>query len=147
MKNNECPDNSWIVFDKNILLSKVNGVIFAPEGFKEHQNISTNTGVVPLSKLTLLFPSLDIDMICQFLCHLEFCHEMTDPEVLTLLHAKTDSSPSDDKFLFFPGLVDLNIPPNVWLPNSQFGYHSGWLLQCIKREQFLSPRFLQVLLL
>ena len=149
MKNNECVENSWIVFDKSILLSRVNGVIFAPQGFKEHQNISTNTGVVPLSKLTSLFPNLDPDMICQFLCHLEFCHEVTDPEILALLHvhAKTDSSPLDEKFLFFPGLVDLNVPPTVWQPNSQFGYHSGWLLQCIKREQFLSPRFLQVLLL
>ena len=35
MKNNECPDNSWIVFDKSVLLSQVNGVNFAPEGFKE----------------------------------------------------------------------------------------------------------------
>ena len=72
---------------------------------------------------------------------------MTDPEVLTLLHAKTDASPSDEKFLFFPGLVDLSVPPDVWQPNDEFGYHSGWLLQCIKREQFLTPRFLQVLLL
>ena len=147
MKNNECPDNSWIVFDKNILLSQVNGVIFAPEGFKEHQKISTSTGVVPLSILASLFPGLDCDMICQFLCHLEFCYEITDPEILALLQAKTDSSPSDEKFFFFPGLVDLNVPHNVWQPNSQFGYHSGWLLQCIKHEQFLSPRFLQVLLL
>ena len=147
MKNNECVINSWIVFDKSVLLSQVNGVIFAPEGFKEHQNISTNTGVVPLSKLATLFPNLDHDMICQFLCQLEFCHEMTDPEILALLHAKTDTSPSDEKFLFFPGLVDINIPPDVWQPNSQFSYHGGWLLQCVKREQFLTPRFLQVLLL
>ena len=45
--------------------------------------------------------------------------------------------------------MDLNVPPTVWQSNSQFDYHmySGWLLQCIKREQFLSPRFLQALLL
>ena len=147
MKNNECPDNSWIVFDKSILLSQVSGVIFAPEGFKEHQKISTSTGVVPLSTLTSLFPRLDHDVICQFLCHLEFCHEITDPEILALLQAKSDTSPSDEKFFFFPGLVDLNVPHNVWQPNAQFGYHSGWLLQCIRHEQFLSPRFLQVLLL
>ena len=147
MKNNECPDNSWIVFDKSILLSQVNGVIFAPEGFKEHQNISTSTGVVPLLILASLFPGLDCDMICQFLCHLEFCHEITDPEILALLQAKADTSPSDEKFFFFPGLVDLNVRPDVWQPNDQFGYHSGWLLQCSKREQFLTPRFLQVLLI
>ena len=104
MKNNECPDNSWIVFDKSILLSQVNGVIFAPEGFKEHQNISTSTGVVPLSILASLFPELECDMICQFLCHLEFCHEITDHEILALLHAKADTSPSDEKFLSFQAL-------------------------------------------
>ena len=149
MKNNQCPENSWIVFNKGILLSQVNGVIFAPEGFKEHQNISSCTGVVPLSKLASLFPYLDSDMICQFLCHLEFCHEITDPEILALLQVNTTvpEAASDEKFLFFPGLVDLNVPPNVWQPNSQFGYHSGWLLQCIKPEQFLSPRLIQVLLL
>ena len=147
IKNNEHPENSWIVFDKSILLSQVSGVIFAPEGFKEHQNISTSTGVVPLSMIASLFRGLDRDMICQFLCHLEFCHEITDPEILALLQAKTDSSPSGEKFFFFPGLVDLNVRHDVWQPNDQFGYHSGWLLQCSKREQYLTPRFLQVLLI
>ena len=125
MKNNQHPDNSWIVLDKSILLSQVNGVIFAPEGFKEHQNISTSTGVVPISILASLFPELDRDMICQFLCHLEFCHEITDPEILALLLAKADTYRPDEKFFFFPGLVDLNMSPSVWQPNDQFGYHSG----------------------
>ena len=151
MKNDDNPDNSWIVFDKATLLSQVNGIIFAPEGFKVHQDISTSTGVVLMSKIVSLFPNLDCDMICQLLCHLEFCHEIIDPEILVLLqcHVKMDTSryPSDEKFLFFPGLVDINISPDVWQSNSQFGYHSGWLLQSIKREQFFSPRFLQVLLL
>ena len=101
MKNSQQPEISWIVFDKAVLLSQVNGVIFAPEGFKEHQNISTSTGVVPLSILASLFPGLDRDMICQFLCHLEFCHEITDTEILALLQAKADTSPSDEKFFSF----------------------------------------------
>ena len=147
VKNKEQPEKSWIVFDKGILLATVNGVIFAPEGFKEHANISTSTGVVPQSMLTSLFPNLDSKMISQFMCHLEFCQEIQDLEVLELLHANTSSSCSDEKFLFFPGLVDLNVPTNVWLPNSQFGYYSGWLLQCTIRGQFFSSRFLQVLLL
>lgn len=146
MKNNEHPENSWIVLDKGVLLAKVNGIIFAPKGFKEHQNLSTSTGVVPLSKLASHFPELDSNMISQFLCHLEFCHEITDPEILVLLQASTSDSCSDEKFFFFPSLVDLNIPSNVWLPNSQFAYYSGWLLQCRIRQQFLSARFLQVLL-
>ena len=103
--------------------------------------------MVPLSILASLFPELDCDMICRFLCHLEFYHEITDPKILALLHAKADTSPSDKKFLFFPGLVDLNVRPDMWQPNDQFDYHSGWLLQCSKHEQFLTPRFLQVLLI
>ena len=144
MKNQECLENSWIVLDKAVLLSRVNGVIFAPEGFKEHHNLSTDTGVVPVSKLAAVFSNLNSDMVTRFLCHLEFCHEVTDPEILCLLQANSDTP---ERFLFFPGLVDLDTPTDVWQPNDQFGYHSGWLLKCSRSEQFFSARFLQVLLL
>ena len=148
MKNHDCPKNSWIIIDKSILLSQINGVIFAPHEFKEYQNISNGAGVVPICKIASLFPKLNTDMITQFLCHLEFCQEVTDPEVLSLLHATSSASSSPrERYLFFPALVKLDIPPSVWLHNDQFGYHSGWLLQCSKPEQFLSSRFLQVLLL
>ena len=145
MKNKELQENSWIVLDKAVLLSQVNGVIFAPEGFKEHHNLSTNTGIVSLSQLAALFPDLDSNMIAQFLCHLEFCNEVIDQESLALLHANTTKSGTDEKFFFFPGLVDLTIPTDVWLANAQFMYYSGWLLRCCRRDQFLSTRFLQVL--
>ena len=144
MRNDECPQQSWIIFNKAALLSQVNGVIFAPDDFKEHQKLSSDSGIVPLSKLVSVFPKLHSDMITRFLCHLEFCHEVTDPEVLALLHV---SSNPTERLLFFPGLVKLSIPSNVWQPNDQFGYHSGWLLKCCKPEQFFNPRFLQVLLL
>ena len=145
MKNQECLENSWIVLNKAVLLSQVNGVIFAPEGFKEHHhNLSTDTGVVPVSKLAAVFSNLNSDMITRFLCHLEFCHEVTDPEILCLLQANSDTP---ERFLFFPGLVDLDTPTDMWQPNDQFGYHTGWLLKCSRSEQFFSARFLQVLLL
>ena len=145
MKNQACLEKSWIVFDKASLLSQVNGVIFAPEGFKEHQDISTRSGLVPQSKLVSLFPNLNADMITQFLCHLEFCHEVTDEEVLSLLHNTQSTSTEKERLLFFPGLVDLDIPADIWQPNDKFVYHSGWLLKCSKPEQFFSSRFLQVL--
>ena len=150
MKNNECPKNSWIVFDKGILLSQVNGVIFAPEGFKEHQkSLSTSTGVVPLSKLAPLFPNINSDMITQFLCHLEFCQEIKDVGLVSLLATEGQSSPTaDERYLFFPGLVHLDTPQDVIASSaSNLDYNSGWVLQCSKSEQFFSSRFLQVLLL
>ena len=140
MKNNKYPDNSWIVFDKSILLSQVNGVIYAPEGFKEHQNISTSTGVVPLSKLAPLFSNINSDMITQFLCHLEFCQEIKELELASLLVAEGQSTPTaGERYFFFPGLVHLDTPRDVVESGaSKLDYNSGWVLKCSKSEQFFS---------
>ena len=150
MENKECPERSWIVLDKAVLLSQVNGVIFAPEGFKEHQkSLSTSTGVVPLSKLAPLFPDINSDMITQFLCHLEFCQEIKALNLASLLVAEDQSIPTaDERYFFFPGLVHLDTPRDVIESGaSKLDYNSGWVLQCSKPEQFFSSRFLQVLLL
>ena len=150
MKNHACLENSWIVCDKDILLSQITGVIFAPKGFKDHQEFSTSTGVVPLSKLAFFFPQLNSSMIVQFLCHFEFCQEVVDPETLSVLLMSTctniAASP-EERFFFFPCFVDLELPHDVWQPNDYLNNHSGWLLQCSQPEQFFSPRFLHVLIL
>ena len=150
MKNSQQPESSWIVFDKAVLLSQVNGVIFAPEGFKEHQkSLSTSTGVVPLSKLAPLFPNINSDMITQFLCHLEFCQEIKELKLASLLVAEGQSTPTaGERYFFFPGLVHLDTPRDVIESGaSKLDYNRGWVFQCLKREQFFSSRFLQVLLL
>ena len=150
MENKECPERSWIVLHKAFLLSQVNGVIFAPEGFKEHQkSLSTSTGVVPLSKLAPLFPNINSDMITQFLCHLEFCQEIKELKLASLLVAEGQSTPTaGERYFFFPGLVHLDTPRDVIESGaSKLDYNSGWVLQCSKPEQFFSSRFLQVLLL
>ena len=144
MSNGDHPERSWIILDKAVLLSQVNGTLFA---FKEHQKIANSTGVVPLSKLAAVFPNLDQEMISQFLCHLEFCHEVTDPNVLGLLQSEDTSSVEDEGYFFFPSLVQLETPDDLWQRSNDFDHHTGWILECLKSEQFLTPRFLQVLLL
>ena len=162
MKNHQDPGKSWIVLKKDVLLSQVNGVIFAPEGFKEHSKISTNTGVVPLSKLAPLFSNVDV--VTTFLCHLEFCQEIKDADLLSVLVAESRTSTvsvesksymvsaeskfSTERFFFFPGLVSLNKPQDIALSSeSDTHSYSGWVFQCSKPEQFFSNRFHQVLLL
>ena len=167
MKNHQDPGKSWIVLKKDVLLSQVNGVIFAPEGFKEHSKISTNTGVVPLSKLAPLFPNVDIDVVTTFLCHLEFCQEIKDADLLSVLVAESrtstvsveskslivsaeskSSTTTDERFFFFPGLVSLNKPQDIALSSESDSHsYSGWVFQCSKPEQFFSNRLHQVLLL
>lgn len=149
MRSQSNPGSSWIIFDKATLLSKVNGVIFAPEGFKEYQNLPSNTGVVPLSKLVSLFPDLNSDMITRFLCHLEFCQEIVDSDLKLLL--LSHSNTSTERFFFFPCLVCLNRPKlDILIPDSSsnyFKHKSGWVLQCYQSKKFFSVRFLHVLLL
>ena len=146
MKNHRSLYDSWIVFDKSTLLSIVYGTIFAPEGFEEHRSIAKSTGIVPLTNITTEFPNLDSDLITKFLCHLEFCREINDHQVLSLLESDYQFS-DDERFFFFPGLVCLDPPKQVWDPDDRFVYHSGWMLECSKQEQFLTPRFLEILIL
>ena len=148
MKNLENPGNSWIVLDKAVLLTKISGVIFAPEGFKEHQKLSSSTGVVPLSKLAPLFPNVNTEMIIDFLCHLEFCQEIKDTALLSLLPTESEATPaSGERFFFFPGLVNLDTPQDISRKSDPNLLYSGWALQCSKPEQFFTNRFHQVLLL
>ena len=142
-------EESWIVLDQDLLLSRVTGTVFAPEGFRQHRSISNSTGVVPMSQLQSFFSDLDVNMLAQFLCHLEFCQEITDREVLQLLEAteSPQQAESQGRFFFFPALVSIAVPDSVWQLNAKFSYHSGWILQSSQDEQFFMPRFLHVLIL
>ena len=141
------PEESWIVLDQDLLLSRVTGTVFAPEGFKEHHSIANSTGVVPLAQLKCFFSDLDVNMLAHFLSHLEFCQEVRDKEVLQLLGTSESSLEGQERFLFFPALVSITAPEGVWQSNSKFSYYSGWMLHSSQAEQFFMPRFLQVLIL
>ena len=163
LRNAEKPKESWVILDQAVLLSQVTGTVFAPEGFKQHRDLASSTGVVPFSKLQAHFPNLDPDMVAQFLCHLEFCQEVSDHEVLQLLQTNDTPLLIEERIFFFPALVSLDAPgmkpvaitqlsaqiapSKVWKPNDDFVYHNGWILQCSESEHFFTPRFLQVLIL
>ena len=154
IKNCEDIAKSWIVLDQAALLSKVNGVLFAPEGFKQHCNLANATGVVPVSRLAENFPQHNPDMLVLFMSHFEFCQAIHDDEILHLINQ--DHRPqsqialtgvSKERYLFFPGLVSLEVPHDVWKADTQFPHYCGWMLQCCDPGQYLTSQFLQVLLL
>ena len=153
LKNTTAVDNSCVIINRTALLAEVNGTIFAPEGFKEHIKLASSTGVVPLSKIVEHFPKHDRTMLVGFLSHLEFCHEISDSEILALISQDQASAASEatavqgERYFFFPGLVTLEIPSTVWEPQPEFDYHCGWILQFCVLGQFFFPRFVQVLLL
>ena len=145
--------SSWIILNKEALLGDINGTVFAPKGYKQYKELasSSSTGVVSFSTIARYFPKFDPNMIITFLSHLEFCHVITDVEVLSLIGGKpphpTNGSVSSEPYFLFPHLVSIECPQNIWTADENFEYQCGWLLWSSEDHHFFTPRFLQVILL
>ena len=135
----------WLIVDKKALLTVVNGVLFNKSIDRVQKPVASNTGIMPQSSLATLFPDYNIDMLVRFLTSLQFCHQMDAHAVSTITNnvAPEESSiQKDDKFLFFPALINEKRPPSVL----SMKHGLGWCLWCPNPHQFLSTRFLHVLL-
>ena len=157
LPNKEDFEAGWVVINKQVVLSEINGTVFAPEKFKQHHDIATSTGVVPKSKIACVFAEkYNTDMILCVLTLFEFCQKIKDSFTLSLIAssdpsrdgvaAVTTSDECSESYYFFPALVRVEHPTDVW-QSSGPGYQCGWCLQCSKEGQYLTPRFLHVLLL
>ena len=142
-------DKVWVVVNKGILLTEVDGILFAPETFKEHVDIASNTGIVSVSGLTRLFPKYDRDMLICFLKNMELCQEM-NPSFLrmTNLHQLAVEEEEEggterrgERLLFFPCLLSTDRPDEMTSEVYQF----GWCLQCTSKHDFFPPRYFHVL--
>jgi len=125
-----------VIIDRQALLSEINGTIFAPNNFKQHHDIATSTGVVPKSKVASVFAKkYNIDMILGVLTLFEFCHKINDSFTLSLI---ADNDPSRDSamaivtgdessenYYFFPALVRVEHPTDVWQSSGPGQYRSG----------------------
>ena len=146
---NHSPLSSWIVVKTESLLNEINGVLFAPCHFKEHHVLASNTGIVPVSTLREVFPNYDQEMLVGFLESLDFCRPV-DPSVLEYTNLQTTAAGSQSAggtadLLFFPGLVESERPDD--LIQQQATLEFGWCLCCVDEHQFLSSRFLHMLVL
>ena len=104
LENEKELPKSWIVFSKEILLTKVNGVLFAPSSFVEHRDIASNTGIITSSALQRLFPQYSVDMLIGFLKSMKLCEELNK----TLLNVPcTNLALRKEKFVtrFRPSVV------------------------------------------
>ena len=144
----------WVVVNKGILLSEVNRILFAPETFKEHVDIVSNTGIVSVSGLTRLFPDYDPDMLICFLKSMELCLEidssfleMTNliPRLIHQLSVgeseeeEGETGKRGERLLFFPCLLSSD------RMNTQGVYQFGWCLQCTREHHFFPPRYFHIL--
>ena len=145
-------DKVWVVVNKGILLTEVDGILFAPKTFKEHVDIASNTGIVSVSGLTRLFPKYDPDMLICFLKNMELCLKL-NPSFLRMTnliiagdgeeiaHSASEIQRRGERLLFFPCLLSTDRPKEMTSEVYQF----GWCLQCTREHDFFPPRFFHVL--
>ena len=133
-------DKVWVVVNKGILLSELDGILFAPKTFKEHVDIASNTGIVSVSGLTRLFPHYDPDMLICFLKNMELCQEMSSLRMTNLIPLR-DTEERGERLLFFPCLLYSGRPDEM---TSQV-YQFGWCLQCTGKYHFFPPQYFHVL--
>ena len=138
-------EKSWLIIHKEMILNEVNGSLFAPQQFRQHcKSLSTSTGVMTYSNLAKLFPHYNTDMLIGFLTQLEFCQEIDDEVILQLLTDRDLRSPGS-RFFFFPGLVRIEKPENIWKDDGVYSNACGWIIETTRANEFFTPRFLQVL--
>ena len=149
-RNKQCLEKSWILVKTEIILKDVNGVLFAPEHFKEHRHIASNTGVIRVSSLRQLFPMYDPEMLVELLVSLEFCLLVNLSGIETNLQATSSNEGETDQLLFFPALSNTARPQPVTkeiqiLSTQQLV--SGWCLGYKDHKyQYFTARFLYTLI-
>ena len=147
LHNNAFPEKSFIICDRVTLLSKVTGTVFAPKNFRQHCSLASSTGVVPLPRFSQQFLDYNTEMLIAFMSHLELCFEIADEEVLDCVRKLDENPENDRRYLFFPGLIRIDNPEQVWDEDSSMSYHFGWNIQTSHDTGFFDPRCLQVLIL
>ena len=150
MKDSIHIDSSWIILNEGVLLSHINGPMFAPEDVEGFQSIHkqfSSTGVVSLSRIKRAFPRYDLQMLIGFMSRLNFCRKMEESEVL-LFRGQQDRTydTENEIYYFFPALVSVDRPTENCLSIIKQKYKCGWCL-CCPSGKFFTSRFLHVLLL
>ena len=106
------------------------------------------------SKIAGVFAEYNIDMILCFLTEFEFCQKINDlfnvRQIANSDPSRKDSAStgeSSESYYYFPALVQVEHPTDVWQSSGPVQYQCSWCLQCSKEGQYFTPRFLHVLLL
>ena len=143
LRNEINPEKSWIIIDKAILLSALDGVLFAPDYFEEHVSISSNTGIIKLSDLSALFPKYDSELLVQFLQYMELCQIITEEFIISMgIRSLSDGNTDNDQYIFVPALIKDTKKPEI-----EESFTCGWCLCCTNSHQFFLSRFLHLVLL
>ena len=139
---NEDPHSSWVVLQKESILKKVNGALFADQSLKEYAHLASNTGIVPTAIIKSTFPEYDVDMITQFMVQFEIGQIVDISQINTNMAPEGSAISGLGPLLFIPALVNVDRPSSALVLNNSF----RWSVVVKSTNQFFTPRFHHVLL-
>ena len=137
----EDPHSSWVVHDKESILKKVNGALFADPVLKKSTGLASTTGIISTAVLKKTFPDYNCDMITKFMVHFEIGQVVDLSQIKTNMAPEGSTSSDLGPLLFIPALVSIDRPSSATVPNNSF----CWSVS-VKSDQFFTPRFHHVLL-
>ena len=141
LRNKDNLSSSCIIINKVQLLQEINGTLFAPASFKEHRQVASNTGIVPVSLLQQIFPHYQ-EILPAMLTSLQFCRPV-EPALLASISTNLSTvSATSDELLYFPALVSAERPGDLSIAE---GF--GWCMYCTNRRQCLTQRCQDAILL
>ena len=142
-RNRSDLSSSCIIINQCALLEEVNGKLFAPVTFKEHCQITTNTGIMLVSLLSKTFLDCfkNLYLVVVVLTILGFCHELL-PTVLKTMFTNLSMDPqAKSDHCFFLALVSVD---HQLLLTIVKGF--GWAVFCNNPYHILSTYVLQVII-
>ena len=139
---NEDPHCSWVVLQKESILKKVNGALFAHQSLKEYAHLASNTGIIPTAIIKSTFPEYNADMITQFMVHFEIGQIVDISQINTNMAPEGSAISGLGPLLFIPALVSIDRPSSAMVLNNSF----RWSETVKFIDQFFTPRFHHVLL-
>ena len=138
----EDPHCSWVVLQKDSILKKVNGALFAHQSLKEYAHLASNTGIIPTAIIKSTFPEYNADMITQFMVHFEIGQIVDISQIKTNMAPEGSTISGLGPLLFIPALVSIDRPSSAMVLNNSF----RWSEVVKSTNQFFTPRFHHVLL-
>jgi len=137
LKSQENMEDSWIILEKEHILSDVQGILKTIKS-------RTNTGLVTWSLLCTITDKASL--VVEYMVKMEFCSEISRHSFKQIKGASEPKK--DERYFFFPDLTMEKRPEDVWQRSDQSTYSFGWILKCSQSDcaNFFTPRFLQVLL-
>ena len=140
------PKQSWLIRKVTELVPKVHSLMKNPRLSSVAQYGITSASLLKVFiERQLRDHSLSTEFVVQYMLTMQLCIKIVDTGTLQKL-SKFATAENED-FYFFPHLIELKRPQDIWNPNSEFSYKCGWKLNSPSMEVCFTPKFIHTLLL